>query len=146
MATKSQKKDKLSRFFAELDESDISDIEEDTEEQDSKPKPEDYIRKSEDKVSESKESLPPPEAVFENTKKPEFLKRKRDIDWDEAATSNITEKVDLSNTHAVPPPANYDLLSEHLKPTLGGDSKHNKAEDGGECNSSKICFIGVKLI
>ena len=125
----SSKKDKLSRYFAELDDSDISDSEEDTAEQTKEPKPEEYIRKSQSKASADNEALPPPEQVFENTKKPEFLKRKRDINWDEAATNNITEKVDISNTHAIPPPTSYDILSEHLKPTLGGG---DKKDSGGK--------------
>ena len=148
MATKPPKKDKLSRYFAELDDSDVSDIEEETKEQSTEPKPEDYITKSKDKPSSENEVLPAPEKVFEDTKKPEFLKRKHDINWDEAATNNTTEKVDLTNTHAVPPPKSHDLLNDMtklMKPTKAqaqGDDTSKPQDSGGKQSDSNSLEMG----
>ena len=73
--------------------------------------------------------------------RPDFLKNKtgNDINWDKLTKDDTVaeEEVDLSNTHAIPPPQSYEPQTDNLKPTLGDNSDNTSGGGkGGEKRSS----------
>lgn len=147
MASQPAVKDRLSRYFEEFNDAELSGSEEESDEYKTNKEKSAFISQKSKKLVPDSVALPSPNEVFEKSEKPEFLKCKQDIDWYKAARSSLVDKdVDLSDTHAVPPPKTYNnIMGENLKANLHLSPQNTTATMNNPNNSSDVDSEGEYL-